>query len=184
MSFAAELQHALTHDPAAPPARPHPTPRVTATVVYEPAQAIDTLVATARSKGLFARETWTRMQLPGASAHDQFWAYLRRRDATPVFSETAVWVSSGYFRILTRETPTRVFSVMTLGRVPSDAERLELFRALWDCGIESFYGYIRKDHPILQFSLGTALPPRVEPCPIDPDSVMTVYPVDARGPRP
>jgi hypothetical protein len=135
----------------------------------------------AESKGLFARETWTRMGLPGDTPAEQAVALFQRRGP---LEQTAIWTDGTYVRVLTRENQQTVFSVFTVGQGPTRAQRDELYRALYDIGVERFYGYMRKDHPFLEPVLRLVPETQVGPCPIDDESVTLLYPVDAKGPRP
>ena len=208
MTFAEELRNAVTHEPSKwvpPPVPPEEgatgatkdqiaqhiadmalwvlkvrlQPRETSIRVLEFLQALPEIVVTGAGKGLYERDTWTRIGLQGASREEQWVALVRRRDRS--FTQTAVWIDGSYIRIVQRESPRVAFSLFTLGATPTNDQLLEVFRAMYDVGIERFYSYIRKDHPLLQVAPAVTV---IEPCPFDPDSVGTVYPVDARKERP
>jgi hypothetical protein len=144
-------------------------------------KGLPAFVDMAKERGLFLRATWTRMQLPGATYEEQATALFLRRGP---LEQTAIWTDGAYVRVLTREDQRTVFSVFTVGRGPTRAQRNELYRALWDVGVERFYGYMRKDHPFLQTVLRLVPDTQVEPCPLDEQSVTLIYPVDAKQARP
>jgi len=196
MTFAEELRNAVTHDPARPLPIPaedageaawdayqrsrYPQPRVTAVRVLEVEEGLPELMNMALSKDLFNRSVWVRMGLQGAP-EAQMREYLTWWVQDP--TQAALWTQGTYFRVLVRLSQTTVFSLITVGQGTTRENRYELYRALWDVGVERFYGHMRKDHPHLQKVLADVPEIQQEPYRTE-DSVTLIYPVDARGPRP
>mgnify|MGYP001562254105 FL=1 len=145
MTFAEELRHAASVDPAG--VKGNKVARLIAPLaeVLDLDQGFDRLLAVCRAKAVFTRPFWTEMRPPEGGDEAQLRWYLALK--CPVPAEAALWWAGSYFRLFYRTRPRQVWSQLSVGSGMTPANRLDAYRALWDVGIRELHHHLLPDNP-------------------------------------